>query len=128
MGGEIQRRFLTMEGYDALWKCEGGVFKVHKFVLSIYSSYLKRLIEDCVEEECMIYTPDLSSLAVKSILCVLYTGRLVLPSKNHSKDVMQAFSDIGCKGSFTVEEKFIKKLDGNFSVGSKYTKRSHSQR
>jgi len=121
--GEIQRRFLTMEGYDALWKCEGGVFKVHKFVLSIYSSYLKRLIEDCVEEECMIYTPDLSSLAVKSILCVLYTGRVVLPSKNHANDVMQAFSDIGCKGSFTVEEKFLKKLDG-----SKYTKRPHSQR
>lgn len=38
---ELVAKVQTGEDYDAVWKCDGGVFKVHKAVLAISSPYFK---------------------------------------------------------------------------------------
>ena len=33
--------FLTGQGWDAMWQAKGAKFKVHKFVLALFSPFLK---------------------------------------------------------------------------------------
>ena len=38
---EIYLAFFSAQGWDATWKCEDSLFKVHKFVLALFSPYLR---------------------------------------------------------------------------------------
>ena len=38
---DIRRQLKTGDDYDAVWKCDDGTFKVHKFVLAASSVYFK---------------------------------------------------------------------------------------
>ena len=38
---EIFNEFKMGEGHDVLWKCDGGGYRAHKFVLAMSSQYLK---------------------------------------------------------------------------------------
>jgi len=126
---EIQRRFFTMEGHDAFWKCNGGVFKMHKFVVSLFSPYIKSLLEtNLEEEESVIYTPDLSSLTVKSLLCICYTGRVVLPRQELTEQIIKAFNEMGFHGEFTIEKQTIKQVKDEEIVAQVRGKRKRQEK
>ena len=75
---ELVAEYRTATRYDTIWKCQGGRYKVHKLVLALSSPLLSALLS-CQEGEGVrpvIYTPDISSLAVKAILCLFYTGKV----------------------------------------------------
>jgi len=63
----------TGVGYDCVWQCNGGLFRVHKFVLAAFSSELKKILPEN-EEDARIFTPDLTKDMVKAMLCIMYTG------------------------------------------------------
>ena len=77
---ELVAEYRTANRYDTIWKCQGGGrYKVHKLVLALSSPLLKDLLSSHPEGEGVrpvIYTPDISSLAVKAILCLFYTGKV----------------------------------------------------
>jgi len=81
---EIGVQYKTASQYDAIWKCNGGKYKVHKLVLGLSSPLLKQiLLEQNDEVKPVICTPDFSSAIVKSILCLFYTGKV-----NVARDIL----------------------------------------
>jgi len=87
----------TGEGYDVVWQCDdGGVFRVHKFVLAAFSTELRNILPDN-EEEVRIFTPDLSKDMVEAILITMYTGQTVL-SWNLLEKINIGFKTIGFVG------------------------------
>ena len=64
--------------YDAVWECDGGMFKVHRLVLAGVSPMFKQVLASEPEDvsKSVIYTPDFSSACVKALLCLFYTGKV----------------------------------------------------
>merc|ERR1719471_625252 len=76
---ELVAEYRTANMYDTVWRCQGGRYKVHKLVLALSSPLLRELLSCQPEGDVarpVIYTPDISSLAVKAILCLFYTGKV----------------------------------------------------
>ena len=71
--------------YDAVWECDGGRFKVHRLVLASVSPLLKLVLSSQPGDvtRSVIFTPELSAICVKSLLCLFYTGKV-----NISGDLM----------------------------------------
>jgi len=81
---EILHEYRTASRYDAIWKCNGGRYKVHRFVLALASPFLREILSSQTDDlKPVIYTPDFSSPSVKAILCLFYTGRV-----NVARDIM----------------------------------------
>ena len=64
--------------YDSVWECDGGRFKVHRLVLASVSPLLKLVLSNHPGDvtRSVIFTPDLSAICVKSLLCLFYTGKV----------------------------------------------------
>ena len=64
--------------YDSVWECDGGRFKVHRLVLASVSPLLKLVLSSHPGDvtRSVIFTPDLSAICVKSLLCLFYTGKV----------------------------------------------------
>jgi len=60
-------------GYDLIWKCQDGRFRAHKCVLAAFSQQMQKILPDN-EVVATLYTPELSSQTVQTILKILYTG------------------------------------------------------
>jgi len=99
---EIKQRFLTGQGWDALWQAKGAKFKVHKFVLALFSPFLKNVMHQD-ETDSYISTPDLSCVIVKSILCLFYTGSVILTSEDLANQIEDALAFLECTGSISLE-------------------------
>merc|ERR1719499_1155874 len=81
---EILHEYRTASRYDAIWKCNEGRYKVHKFILAMASPFLRDLLSLQTDElKPVIYTPDFSAPSIKAILCLFYTGRV-----NVARDIM----------------------------------------
>jgi len=106
---ELKMRLMSGHGHDVIWKSERTSFKAHKIVLSLFSPMLKNLMsQDSVESE--IQTPDISCATVKSILCLFYTGTVVLKDHTLASEIESALTLLGCSGKVTIE-KVENKLD-----------------
>jgi len=86
----------TGVGYDAVWQCEGALFRVHKFVLAAFSTELYNILPDN-EEEVRIFTPDLSRDMVEAMLLTMYTGQAVISWKL-LQEINNGFKVIGFTG------------------------------
>jgi len=81
---EILHEYRTASRYDAIWKCNEGRYKVHRFVLALASPFLRDILStQSDEQKPVIYTPDFSGPSIKAILCLFYTGRV-----NVARDIM----------------------------------------
>ena len=83
---EVVGEYRTAGRYDAIWKCQGGRYKVHRLVLALASPFLRDILAAQPEAEGVrpvLYTPDISSPSLKAILCLFYTGRV-----NVARDIM----------------------------------------
>merc|ERR1712096_70575 len=100
---EIKSRFLTTEGWDVTWTCQEATFKVHKFVLALFSPFLRRLLDENETESC-ISTPDISCICVKSILCLFYTGSVLLNDVNLTTQIENVLQLLECAGAMQLEK------------------------
>ena len=69
--------------------------------------------QDSVESE--IQTPDISCATVKSILCLFYTGTVVLKDHTLASEIESALTLLGCSGKVTIEK--VENKLGTFFCG-----------
>merc|ERR1711872_601530 len=84
---------------DAIWRCNGGAYRVHKLVLVTGSSYFKEILATADNEDVLtvISTPDLNARVVRCVLCLFYTGEVNI-DWDILKEVNLAFKLLGFNG------------------------------
>ena len=125
----MKSRFLTTEGWDATWRCREATFKVHKFVLALFSPLLRRLL-DVDETESSIYTPDISCICVKSILCLFYTGSVLLNNVTLASQIENVLQLLECAGAMQLEkyDKLLGKNQENSNISFETFRRKSRKR
>jgi len=92
----LKHALQTGTGYDTVWYCSGAAFRVHKFVLAAFSDHMKIILPED-SSEATIYTPDLTSDMVTTMLCLIYTGEASVTWRC-LQDINNAFKLIGFCG------------------------------
>ena len=130
----ILRHFVTEyktgRQYDAVWECDGGLFKVHRLVLAAVSPLFRQVLgcQPGHVTKAVIYTPGVSAGCVKSLLCLFYTGKVnivgdLMGEVNAALKMLQFHGDnVTLLPSQSIIKQETEDLVGSFSqVASKKT-------
>jgi len=107
---EIGGRLLSGRDWDTTWQCRDAIFKVHRIILAIFSPYLRRLMNEN-ERECFIYTPELTCIHLRSIICLFYTGSTVIREPSHCAEIEKTLKLLECNASLQIEQVNAVKLE-----------------